>query len=343
MTSLTAAKPASTSGARESLTDWAMKPVYALLGLGDFVLVPLQNLIGPRRMAYFFVLPNLLVFGIFILLPMLLNFYYGFTSGDSILLENRPFVGSANLQRLLTCADYLKPNSCAEDLFWRAMTNTTVFVVGQVVFMVAISLLTALALNRELHGRGFFRAMFFYPVLLSPVVVALIWKWILQYQNGLLNAFLVALGLNKVPWLLDANWTQFWVIAVSIWAQMGFFTLILLAGLQSIPKEMYEAASMDGANMLQAFRNVTWPLLMPTMTVVLVLALIRAVQVFDQVYVLTHGGPGTATLYFVQYIYRTAFEFRNYGMAAAASLVLAVVLLVLTMGQLALQRRQDAV
>jgi len=293
-------------------------------------------------MAYFFVLPNLLIFGIFILIPMVLNFYYGFTGGDSILLENRPVVGTANFEKIFTCKDFFSPNTCSEDLFWRGARNTAVFVVFQVVFIILFALITALALNRDVKGRGLFRAMFFYPVLLSPVVVALIWKWILQYQNGLLNALFVALGLDKIPWLLDANWAQFWVIAISIWAQMGFFTLILLAGLQAIPKEMYEAASMDGANKWRTFWNVTLPLLMPTMTVVLVLALIRAVQVFDQVYVLTHGGPGTATLYIVQYIYRTAFEFRNYGMAAAASLVLAIVLLILTIGQLIFQRRQEA-
>jgi alpha-1,4-digalacturonate transport system permease protein len=314
-----------------------------LMSLLDYVLAPLQRLIGYKRMAYFFVLPNLLIFGIFILIPMLLNFYYGFTGGDSILLENRAVVGTANFEKIFTCKDFFSPNTCSEDLFWRGVWNTMVFVVFQVVFIVVLSLLTALALNQDVRGRGLFRALFFYPVLLSPVVVALIWKWILQYQNGLLNAFLVALGQPKVGWLLDAGWAQFWVIAVSIWAQMGFFTLILLAGLQAIPKEMYEAAWMDGANKWRSFWGVTMPLLMPTMTVVLVLALIRAVQVFDQVYVLTHGGPGTATLYIVQYIYRTAFEFRNYGMAAAASLVLAVVLLILTLGQLLFQRRQEAV
>ncbi len=321
--------------------DVLFQPFFWLMSLLDYVLAPLQRLIGYKRMAYFFVLPNLLIFGIFILVPMLLNFYYGFTSGESILLENRPFVGTANFEKIFSCRDFTSPNSCAEDLFWRGAWNTGTFVVFQVVFIVLFSLITALALNRNVRGRGLFRAMFFYPVLLSPVVVALIWKWILQ-QDGLLNSFLVTLGLDRVPWLLDAAWAQFWVIAVSVWAQMGFFTLILLAGLQAIPKEMYEAAAMDGANKWRSFWNVTWPLLMPTMTVVLVLALIRAVQVFDQVYVLTHGGPGTATLYIVQYIYRTAFEFRNYGMAAAASLVLAVVLLVLTIGQLVFQRRQEA-
>lgn len=322
--------------------DLLLQPFLWFMSLLDYVLAPLQRLIGYKRMAYFFVLPNLLIFGIFILIPMVLNFYYGFTGGDSILLENRPVVGTTNFEKIFSCKDFFSPNTCAEDLFWRGAWNTATFVVFQVVFIILFSLVTALALNREIKGRGFFRAMFFYPVLLSPVVVALIWKWILQFDNGLLNALLVSLGMNKVPWLLEANWTQFWVIAVSIWAQMGFFTLILLAGLQSIPKEMYEAASMDGANKWRTFWNVTLPLLMPTMTVVLVLALIRAVQVFDQVYVLTHGGPGTATLYIVQYIYRTAFEFRNYGMAAAASLVLAIVLLVLTIGQLLIQRRQEA-
>lgn len=326
-----------------SLGDLLLKPFSWVLSLADLILLPLQNLIGARRMAYFFVLPNVLIFGVFILLPMLLNFYYGFTTGNSILLENRPVVGTANFQKLLYCQNYFDVNSCTEDLFWRGVENTTVFVVGQVVGMVLLSLVTALALNREIRGRGFFRAIFFYPVLLSPVVVALIWKWILQYQYGLLNAFLVSLGFDKIPFLLDARWAQLWVIGISIWAQMGFFTLILLAGLQAIPKEMYEAASMDGANKWLSFRNVTLPLLMPTMTVVLILALIRAVQVFDQVFVLTNGGPGTATLYIVQYIYRTGFEFRDYGMAAAASLVLAIVLLVLTLGQLVFSRRQEAV
>lgn len=325
-----------------SLSDFVLQPFLWFMSLLDYVLAPLQKLIGYKRMAYFFVLPNMLIFGIFILIPMLLNFYYGFTGGSSILLENRPVVGTANFEKIFTCKDFFAPNTCAEDLFWRGARNTTVFVVFQVGFIILASLLTALALNRDIKGRGFFRAIFFYPVLLSPVVVALIWKWILQYQNGLLNALLVSLGLDKLPWLLDANWAQFWVIAISIWAQMGFFTLILLAGLQAIPKEMYEAASMDGANKWRTFWSVTWPLLMPTMTVVLVLALIRAVQVFDQVFVLTNGGPGTATLYIVQYIYRTVFEFKQYGMAAAASLILAIVLLILTIGQLIFQRRQEA-
>jgi alpha-1,4-digalacturonate transport system permease protein len=303
------------------------------------LLIPLQNWLGkPHRMAYFFVLPNLLVFGVFILLPMMLNFVYGFTRGQTILLENREFVGLENMQRLFTCDDYANYRTCQEDLFWRSASNTVIFVVIEVILIVLMALMTAVALNHKIRGRGFFRSVFFYPVLLSPVVVALIWKWILQEQNGVLNSLIVALGGEKVPFLVNVNWATFWAIVVSVWAQMGFYTLILLAGLQSIPRDLYESSAMDGANVLNRFRFITLPLLMPTMTVVLVLSVIRAVQVFDVVYVLTGGGPGTATQYIVQYIYKTAFERREYGIAASASLVLAFVLVMFTIIQLRAQR-----
>ena len=125
--------------------------------------------------------------------------------------------------------------------------------------------------------------------------MALIWKWILQ-ENGLFNGILVNLGFDKIPFLVNADWAQFWTIMISVWAFMGFYMLIILAGLQSIPADLYEAASIDGANPWQAFSRITMPLLMPIMVVVLVLSLIRAVQVFDIVFAFTGGGPGTATL-----------------------------------------------
>ena len=208
--------------------------------------------------------------------------------------------------------------------------------------MVLLSLITALVLNRNIKARGFFRSVFFYPVLLSPIVVALIWKWILQ-ENGLLNGLIITMGYDKVPFLVNTQWARFWVIMISVWAFMGFYTLILLAGLQSIPADLYEAASMDGANPWQSFTKITMPLLMPTMVVVLVLSLIRAVQVFDIVFAFTGGGPGTATLYIVQYIYNYGFSSPNkqFGLAAAASLLMAGVLIVLTVVQLAVRREED--
>ncbi len=308
----------------------------------DFIFEPLQNAIGIKRMAYIFLLPNMLIFGIFVLFPMLLNIYYSMTGGTKLFPQDRQFVGLENFRVLFDCQNYLQPGTCNEDLFWRAVYNTAGFVVFQVGGMVLVSLITALILNREIRGRGFFRSVFFYPVLLSPVVVALIWKWILQ-REGVLNVFVTAMGGDKVPWLLDPRLATFWVVLVSIWALMGFYTLILLAGLQSIPPELYEAGAIDGTDRWQSFRYITLPLLMPTLFVVLVLSLIRAVQVFDQVFVLTGGGPGTATLYLVQYIYNTAFanQIPQRGLAAAASLVMGSVLLVLTLIQLRLGRASE--
>ena len=215
------------------------------------------------------------------------------------------------------------------------MLNTAQFSMIQVVLMVLFSLATALVLNRKIVGRGFWRGVFFYPVLLSPVVVALIWKWVLQNQ-GVLNAVMVAINGAPVEWLVERQWAFSWVVFVSIWAHMGFYTLILLAGLQAIPADLYEAAEMDAASPWRTFWRITLPLLMPNLVVVLVLALIRAVQIFDEVFVLTGGGPGSATTFIVQFIYQTGFaeQIHLYGLAAAASLVLAVALLTLTLAQI---------
>lgn len=312
---------------------------HMLLDLMDAILSPLQKRVGVNNMAYFFILPNMIIFSIFILLPMLLNFYYAFTGGTQLFPQDRTFVGTQNLERLFECENFMQPGSCREDRFWRAVFNTAGFVVAEVGLMILLSLVAALALNRKIIGRGFFRSVFFYPVLLSPVVVALIWRWILQ-QDGLLNAIIMAFGGDRVPFLLSADWARFWIVIISVWAQMGFYTLILLAGLQAIPSELYEAASIDGASTWRAFIAVTMPLLMPTMLVVIVLAVIRSVQVFDIVYVFTGGGPGTATYYLVQYIYNTGFTnmTKQYGLAASASMVLAVVLVIFTLFQLRLGR-----
>lgn len=307
----------------------------------ELLFSPIQKVIGINRMGYIFVLPNLLVFGIFVLLPMLLNFYYAFTGGTKIFPAERTFIGTENFELLFDCDNYLQPNTCTEDIFWRAIYNTVFYVVFQVSGMILFSLITALILNRKIKGRGFFRSVFFYPVLLSPIVVGLIWRWILD-RNGLLNAGIGLFGGDPIIFLSDANWARFWIIFVSIWAQMGFYTLILLAGLQSIPKELYEAGAIDGTNGWQRLRFITMPLLMPTMFVVIILALIRAVQVFDLVVVLR--GPASATSFMVEYIYETGFtgSTQIFGLAAAASVVLGVTLFIFTMLQLYIGKRNEA-
>lgn len=382
--------------------------------LGDVLDGPfraVQRHIGANRMAYVFLAPNMLVFGLFSFWPMLLNFYIAFTGGQSVILAERPFVGLDNFRELLDCQSWLDPKTCpvAGFSFWTGVWNTLFFAVVQVPIMIVVALVTALTLNRDIRARSFWRAVYFYPVMLSPVVVAVIWDWILK-RRGILNALLsdgvdgwnafagsnlfvpmlaglsalaawafcrrllrdrpvwlklVGTGLGAliialiltsiranfavesyrpINWLIDvrSGWPMFWVIFVYTWGHLGFYMLILLAGLQAIPKDLYEAAEMDGTSKSRAFWRITLPLLMPTMIVVLVLSLIRAFQVFDEVYVLTGGGPGQATKMIIQHIYESAFigDAKRYGIAAASSMLVAGLLLILTLGQLAATRKK---
>ena len=301
-----------------------------------------QRVLGLQRLGWLFVAPNMIVFGLFCFLPIAINFIYAGTGGVQLMPLSRPYTGAENFQILFECSNYLDFSTCRKDVFWRAIFNTLKFSVLQVSLMVLFSLITALVLNRKIIGRGFWRGVFFYPVLLSPVVVALIWKWLLQNQ-GVFNAGLAAMQWPTVEWLSDAGWAFFWTVFVSIWSHMGFYTLILLAGLQAIPRDLYEAAEMDRASPWRTLTRITLPLLMPNLVVVLVLAAIRAVQVFDEVFVLTGGGPGSATTFIVQFIYQTGFaeQIHLYGLAAAASLALAGFLVLLTLVQLRLSRASE--
>jgi alpha-1,4-digalacturonate transport system permease protein len=331
------------SYARQSLLEFPAAAGRAALNAVDVPMRALQRLLGVPRIGWMFVAPNLAILALFTFLPIVVNFYFAFTGGVQLYPWERPFTGLENLGTLFDCENFLDPSTCRKDLFWRAIFNTARFALLQVGLMVALALVTALVLNRKILGRGFFRGVFFYPVLLSPVVVALIWKWVLQ-REGVLNAVLAGAGASPIGWLSEASWAFFWCVFVSIWAHMGFYTLILLAGLQAIPADLYEAAEMDAASPWRRFSRITLPLLMPNLVVVLVLGLIRAVQVFDEIFVLTGGGPGSATTFIVQFIYQTGFAeaIHQYGLAAAASLVLAFSLLVLTLLQLRMTRKNLA-
>lgn len=319
-----------------------LAPIRLILALIDGPLRWLQKTTGIGGMAAFFLAPNMLIFGVFVLLPLFINGAYSMTGGTALFLNDRVFVGAEQYERIFSCKDYTRPNTCIEDGFWIAVRNTAWFVAVQVTAMVSVALTTALILNRDLRARSFWRAVFFFPVLLSPVVVGLIWKWILQRQ-GLLNFGLYQFGFDPYIWLTDRSWAFVAAVSVSVWAHVGFYSLILLAGLQAIPKDLYEAAEMDGTRKSRIFWRITLPLLGPNLLVVVVLALIRAVQVFDEVYVLTGGGPGTSTMFLTQYIYETGFasNLRNPGLAAAASILMGAVLVVLTLLQLLASRRGE--
>ncbi len=280
---------------------------------------------------YLFLAPNLLVFVIFIIIPAIYNFYLSLfkTSFD----KPPEFVGLDNFIYLFQ----------RDDFFWRALSNLIIFVIGDVGLILILSLSIALLLNEDIRWRGFFRSVFFYPVLLSPVVVALIWRWFLNTQYGLLNNLLRDVGIPPQPWLLRPDLAMLWVILVHVWATVGFFALILLAGLQAIPPVLYEAALVDGATRWRSFWHITLPLLAPTIFVVFILSMIRSFEVFDHIYALTGGGPGTATMMIVQYIYRTGFEMNQFGLASAASLVLFIIIFSLTLLQYWLGRLGEAV
>ena len=320
----------------------ATAPLRWAAGLLDPPLRALQRATGTRGMIAFFLAPNMAIFGVFVLFPLVTNFLYSMTGGTALFLSDRSFVGAQHYARLLDCTDYLDPNSCRDDQFWIAVWNTARFVVLQVALLTAVAMTTALVLNRDMRARSFWRAVFFFPVLLSPVVVGLIWRWILQ-RDGLLNLIVSSLGGDPVNWLVDRDYAFAAAVGVSVWAHVGFYALILLAGLQAIPRDLYEAAEMDGTRPARVFRRITLPLLMPNLLVVIVLALIRAVQIFDEVYVLTGGGPGTSTLFLTQYVYEVGFasRLRNPGLAAAASILMGAVLVVLTLAQLGLARRNE--
>lgn len=303
------------------------------------VMLRVQRLVGIKKMPWVFLIPNLTAVILFSLSPVFINIYYSVTGSDHLFLSQRPFIGGHNYEMLFDCENFFDASTCARDLFWRALGNTVVFVPIQVITMIGIALLTAICLNRDIRGRGFFRGVFFFPVMLSPVVVALTWQWILQ-RHGALNGLLSVVGIEPHNWLVHANTAFFWSVFITVWAHMGFFTIILLAGLQAIPRDVYEAAKMDSASNWRVFYRITLPMLKPTLLVVFILCVIRSVQTFDELFILTGGGPGSATMMIVQYIYEIGFaaQPRNFGLAAAASLLLGVALLIFTLIQMLISK-----
>jgi alpha-1,4-digalacturonate transport system permease protein len=263
-----------------------------------------------RWAPYLFVLPNMAIFAVFIIYPALNNFnisLYDSTNGRTF-----TYAGTGNYSELIEDGE-----------FWAAARATAVFAVSFVVLCTVASIGLALVLDKPLRGRGVFRAVFFLPVLLSPVVVGLVWGWIFDRSNGLANTILRGLGLGEVGWLVNGGVAMGVVVFVGLWTHVGFYTMIILAGLQGIDPIYHEAAMIDGASSWQRLRRVTLPLLRPTTMVVIVLSTIAGFQAFDFIWTLTGGGPVGATTLMVQYIYQHAFQSPiRYGLAAAGSVVL---------------------
>jgi multiple sugar transport system permease protein len=279
---------------------------------------------------YIFIAPNVVVFAVFMFVPILLAFYISLN--EWTLIGTPTFVGLGNYLDMLEDSEFL-----------RAFYNTGVYTLGTVPTSIALGLVVALGLNLKLPGRTLLRSIFFVPVIISLVAVALIASWIFNDNYGIINAALSAVGIGDVPWLSSARWAMISLIIATLWIRLGFNMVIYLAALQSIPTELYDAARVDGASGWRRFRHITWPLLGPTTFLLVIINIIYSLHVFDLIYVMTGGGPGFSTTVLVQYIYQMAFTEGQMGYASAIGVVLYLLLLIFTVFQWRVTRQSESV
>ena len=273
-------------------------------------------------------LPSLLGMAVFVMLPVVSSLVLSFSQWD--LLGEIQWIGVDNYVTALSDPAVLG-----------ALRNTLFFILGYLPAVVIIALGLSLLLNRKLKGRIVFRAIYFVPVVTSWVAVSLIWKWLLNPQYGLVNFGLGLIGIKGPGWLFDPNWAMAGIVLTSVWKDIGFVTVIYLAGLQDIPENLYEAAALDGATPWQKFWTITLPMLAPTTFFVTTISLISSFQVFDQVWIMTGGGPAGATSVMVEQIYKNAFSYYKMGYASAISWVLFAIIFVVTIAQNVAQKRLD--
>ncbi len=259
--------------------------------------------------AWVFLAPALLLLGVFVFWPIAYLLYLSFTTG-SFTQAGLSWVGGRNYWRLLLSPD-----------FWQVLWNTVYFTVGTVIPTLVIPLGLAVLLNRAIALRGLLRTAYFIPSVTSLVAVGLGFRWLFQ-TDGPVNAWLSPLGLEPIPWLASTTWAMPVLILLSTWKQIGFNMVVFLAGLQTIPKNRYEAAELDGAGPWQQFWHITLPGLRPTLVFATVTTAIFTLRSFEQVYVVTGGGPLNTTNLLVYYVYEQAFGQFDFGYAAAAATVL---------------------
>lgn len=266
--------------------------------------------LSKNRYPIKFIIPALLIFGIFFLLPTVLGFYYSFTDWD-IDRKNIHFVGLENFKYLFS-----------RDVFMKALKNTVLFGVVTGVLKNIFGLLLALGVNKELKTQKYLRTIFYLPGVLSMIVVGIMFNSIFS-MNGMLNNFLISIGLEELTkdWLFNKATAMSCIMFLEIWKWSGFHMIIYLAGLQTIPKELIEASKVDGATKIKQFFHVTLPMLMPSITINIVISLIGGFKVFEQVYVLTNGGPGNHTQVLNTLVFQS-FSQGLYGRGSAMGLIL---------------------
>ena len=283
--------------------------------------------------AWLFLAPALVLIGVFFFLPVAAALLLSLTDFDIYAVassENTRFVGLHNYVQLLKTP-----------LFWSSLRNTFYFALVGGPLTIAVSLGAALLLNAKLvRWRSFFRTIYFTPFVTTLVAVAIVWRYLYHARYGLLNYALGALGVAPIDWLGDPHWAMPAIILMAVWKNFGYNMLIFIAGLQSIPDELYDAANVDGAGPVRQFVNITLPMLGPTLLFVGVITMIGYFQLFAEPYVMTQGGPLRSTTSVVLYMYEEGFRWWRMGYAAAIAFVLFVVILLATLVQFRLQRQR---
>lgn len=273
-----------------------------------------------NRSGYGLMSPYFIFFLFFVAYPMLFSLVLVFNRWS--IVGPLEFVGLGNFREML-----------GDQLFWKAMGNTLLFISIHIPLQISIALLLAVTLNQKLLIRGFFRAAFFLPVVVSGVAVVILWKQFYGTDIGLFNQLLGYIGVERIPWITSPRWAMPSIAVMATWKNVGLYIIIFLAGLQNVPKSLYEAAEMDGANSWQKFRYITIPAINPAMVMVVILSTINGFNLFIEPYVMTSGGPMHSTLSGVLYVYKQAFNFFRMGYAATIGFTIAAIIMIVVLVQ----------
>ena len=283
----------------------------------------LQKL-SDQKWSFLFIAPVVLLFIVFVLGPLVASFYWSFTEYNGI--HAPKWVGLANYKTILF----------DDARFWKSIRNTIFYTVGVIPLGVVLSLFLAMAVDQKIKFKSFFSMVYFIPAVTSVIALSVIWKWMFAGgKYGLINYCLIAMGFKPVDWLMSTTWTMPAIMIMSIWAGVGYNMILFLAGLQTIPKTVYEAADIDGANIWDKFRYITLPLLKPTMVFVVIMGFIASFQVFERIYIMTEsefgiGGVLDSALTVVAYLYDMGFRKFQMGYASALGYIIFAVVFIIT-------------
>jgi putative chitobiose transport system permease protein len=291
------------------------------------------SVLRQQSTPYLFLLPAMLVLGLTVFYPAIQAFLLSFTHYEYDITQPPQWIGLENFQRLLK-----------DNVFWKTLRNTFVYLIGVVPILVTAPLGLAILVNRALPGIRWFRAAYYTPVVISMVVAGIAWRW-LYAETGLFNQLLAWLHLSKdgLPWLTSPQFALFSVMVVTVWKGLGYYMVIYLAGLQSIPADLYEAAAIDGSDGWRKHWDITVPLMRPYLFLVAVISAISATKVFEEIYIMTQGGPRSSSKTLVYYVYERAFQDLEISYACTIGLVMFLLILVLSALRLALSRQSSAI